>query len=304
MSENSTIEFSDVVDHLLLSALWGASFLFMRIAVPEFGAVVLIEARVAIAALVLLPFWWYRESASSRQQVIKHWPRIFVVGLLNSAIPFVLFAYSMLYITGGVAAILNGTAPIWGAVVAWLWLKNKLALNGIIGLFVGFSGVVVLVSNELLVPTEGKALAIFAAAFAGVLYGVAANYTSEKLSEVSAMSIATFSQVAATISLLPLLYWFLPPQLPGLGAWMALLALAVLCTSLAYLMYFRLLAEIGSTKAITVTFLIPMFGSLWGALFIDEKITIMMVVGMMIILLGTAMVTGILNIRGVLKKTS
>jgi len=116
------------------------------------------------------------------------------------------------------------------------------------------------------------------------------------------MSIATFSQVAAAISLLPLLYWFLPPEMPSLGAWLALLALAVLCTSLAYLMYFRLLAEIGSTKAITVTFLIPMFGSLWGCLFIDEKITIMMVVGMVIILLGTAMVTGILNIRGLLKK--
>jgi len=227
----------NIIELVILAAIWGASFLFMRIAVPEFGAVVLIEARVAIAALVLLPFWWHRESASSRQQVVKHWPRIFVVGLLNSSIPFVLFAYSMLYITGGVAA---------------LWLKNKLALNGIIGLLVGFSGVVVLVSNELAVPTEGKALAIFAAAFAGVLYGIAANYTSEKLSDVSAMSIATFSQVAAAISLLPLLYWFLPPEMPSLGAWLALLALAVLCTSLAYLMYFRLLAEIGSTKAITV----------------------------------------------------
>jgi len=104
----------NIIELVILAAIWGASFLFMRIAVPEFGAVVLIEARVAIAALVLLPFWWHRESASSRQQVVKHWPRIFVVGLLNSSIPFVLFAYSMLYITGGVAAILNGTAPIWG----------------------------------------------------------------------------------------------------------------------------------------------------------------------------------------------
>ena len=286
----------NTIELVVLAALWGASFLFMRIAVPEFGAVALIEARVLIAGLVLLPFWWLKESPSSRQKVIQHWPQIFVVGLLNSSIPFVLFAYSMLYITGGVAAILNGTAPVWGAVVAWVWLKNRLALNGVIGLLVGFAGVVILVSDELAIPAEGKVLAIAAAAFAPFLYGIAANYTSEKLSQVSALSIATFSQLAAAISLLPFLFWFMPPSNPSLDAWLALLALSVLCTSLAYLMYFRLLAEVGSTRAITVTFLIPLFGSLWGALFIGEQITLMMVIGMATILLGTALVVGVLKI--------
>jgi len=281
----------NIIELVVLAALWGASFLFMRIAVPEFGAIALIEARVFIAGLVLLPFWWVRESTSSREKVVRHWPQILMIGLLNSSIPFVLFAYSMLYITGGMAAILNGTAPIWGAVVAWVWLKNRLALNGIIGLLIGFIGVVVLVSDELAIPTEGKLLAVSAA------YGIAANYTSEKLGDVSALSIATFSQVAAAISLLPLLFWFMPTQMPSFEAWMALLALAVACTSLAYLMYFRLLSAVGSTKAITVTFLIPMFGSFWGALFIDEKITLMMIVGMGTILLGTALVTGVLKIR-------
>lgn len=286
----------NVIELIILAALWGASFLFMRIAVPEFGAVALIEARVLIAGLVLLPFWWAREPASSRASVVGHWPRIFVVGVLNSAIPFVLFAYSMLYITGGMAAILNGTAPIWGAVVAWVWLKKGLALNGIIGLSIGFIGVVVLVSDELSVPAQGKAVAIAAAAFAPILYGISANYTTEKLTEVSALSIATFSQLGAAVCLAPLLFWFMPTQMPGLDAWMALLALSVLCTSLAYLMFFRLLSEVGSTKAITVTFLIPLFGSIWGALFINEKITLMMAIGMGTILLGTALVVGVLSI--------
>lgn len=287
----------NTVELVILAALWGASFLFMRIAVPEFGAVALIEARVLIAGLVLLPFWWIRESASSREKVMKHWPQIFVVGLLNSSVPFVLFAYSMLYITGGVAAILNGTAPIWAAVVAWLWLKKRLALNGVTGLVIGFVGVVTLVSDELAASANSKVLAIVASAFAPVLYGIAANYTSEKLGQVSALSIATFSQIAAALSLLPLLFWFMPPEMPSFRAWMALLALSVLCTSVAYLMYFRLLAEVGSTKAITVTFLIPLFGSIWGALFINEEITLMMVIGMATILLGTALVTGVLKIR-------
>ena len=292
----------NIIELVILAAIWGASFLFMRIAVPEFGAVALIEARVLIAGLVLLPFWWVRESVISRDAVKKHWPQIFVVGLLNSSIPFVLFAYSTLYITGGVAAVLNGTAPIWGAVVAWLWLKQRMELNGVVGLCVGFIGVVVLVSGELAVPTQGKALAIAAAAFAPVLYGISANYSNEKQSEVSALSIATFSQLAAALSLLPLLFWFMPPEVPSLNAWLALLALSVLCTSLAYLMYFRLLAEVGGTRAITVTFLIPLFGAVWGALFIDEKITLMMIIGMGTILLGTALVVGVLKLRWINKK--
>jgi drug/metabolite transporter (DMT)-like permease len=294
----------NIIELVILAALWGASFLFMRIAVPEFGAIALIEARVLIAGLVLLPFWWLREPALSRQKVRKHWLNIFVVGLLNSAIPFVLFAYSMLYITGGMAAILNGTAPIWGAVVAWLWLNSRMQLSGVLGLVVGFIGVVVLVSDELAVPAQGKTLAIVASASAPLLYGIAANYTSEKLANVSALSIATFSQLSAALCLLPLLFWFMPSQMPSIEAWMALLALAVLCTSVAYLMFFRLLAEIGSTRAITVTFLIPLFGSLWGALFIDEEITMMMVVGMAIVLFGTALVTGVIKIGRLTKKPS
>lgn len=280
---------------ITLAALWGASFLFMRIAVPEFGAVALIVARVIIAALVLWPFWYFRESSKSRKTALEHWPSLIVVGLLNSSIPFVLFAYSMLYITGGMAAILNGTAPIWGAVVAWAWLGSRLSISAIVGLALGFIGVVVLVGDELSVPSQEKGLAIAAAAFAPVLYGIAANYTSEQLSGVSALSISMFSQVTAGASLLPWLFWFMPESMPSMNAWLSVLALAVVCTSLAYLMYFKLLADVGSTKAITVTFLIPIFGSLWGALFIQEVITLMMIVGMVTILLGTALVTGALT---------
>jgi drug/metabolite transporter (DMT)-like permease len=177
-------------------------------------------------------------------------------------------------------------------------------LSGVLGLTFGFIGVVVLVSDELAVPGQGKTLAIVASASAPLLYGIAANYTSEKLADVSALSIATFSQLSAALCLLPLLFWFMPSQMPSIEAWMALLALAVLCTSVAYLMFFRLLAEIGSTRAITVTFLIPLFGSLWGALFIDEEITMMMVVGMAIVLFGTALVTGVIKIGRLTKKPS
>lgn len=290
------MSFKNIIVLIVLAALWGASFLFMRIAVPEFGAIMLIEMRVLLAGLALLPFWWINESSQSKSRSLVKWKQIFVVGLLNSSIPFVLFAYSMLEISGGMASILNGTTPIWGAVVAWLWLKKRLSVNAVLGLLIGFLGVALLVSDEVTLSFDGKVLAILAASFAPILYGVAANFTAEKLSDISPLTIATFSQLAAAVSLLPLLAWYMPSTWPSLSAWLAVVALSLACTSWAYLIFFRLLADVGSTKAITVTFLIPLFGTVWGALFINEEITWMMILGMGIILTGTALVTGVLRV--------
>jgi drug/metabolite transporter (DMT)-like permease len=130
------------------------------------------------------------------------------------------------------------------------------------------------------------------------LYGIAANYTSEKLSQVSPLTIATMSQLAAAALLLPISLFFLPQGEISLTAWLAVVALGVLCTSLAYLMYFRLIAHVGSSNAVTVAFLVPVFGMFWGAVFLDEQITTTMVVGAAVILVGTALVTGVLKIKG------
>lgn len=286
---------------ILLAALWGASFLFMRVATPEFGAVLLIELRVLIAALVLLPFWLVSEPASVRRTTLEHWQGLTIVGLLNSAIPFVLFAYSTLYITGGFASILNATAPIWGGLVAWIWLRRVLQGGEILGLVIGFLGVILLVSGSLEWSMQGKTLGVLAAFSAPILYGVAANYTSEKLSHLSPLTIATFSQFSSAIVLLPFTIWFLPTQAISLHAWLSVIALAVFCTSLAYLLYFRLIAAIGSTRAITVTFLIPVFGMLWGLVFLEEQVSVSMLVGTSVILAGTALVNGFIKI-GVARK--
>ena len=282
---------------VLLAALWGASFLFMRIATPEFGAVALIEVRVLVASLFLLPIWFFRESAVTKITAQKHWRSIVMVGILNSAVPFVLFAYSTLHITGGFSSILNSTVPLWGALVAWIWLGKLLSRDAMIGITLGLLGVAVLLSDSLSLTQSQANLGILAALVASVLYGIAANYTAEKLRNVSALSIATFSQVAATIILLPFALLLMPQTTISLQAWMSVLVLGVFCTGLAYTLYFRLIAQIGSTKAITVTFLIPVFGTLWGALFIDEIITLEMVIGMLIILVGTAMVNGVLSFK-------
>ena len=283
---------------VLLAAIWGASFMFMVVAVPEFGAFALIELRVFLAAMVLLPFWWLREGKSQAPLVRQNIVTIVWVGLLNSAAPFVLFAYSVLYISGGIAAVLNSTAPIWGALVAWLWLKERLSLAGNLGLVIGVLGVITLVSGELfvdqgMVPPFVKATGLLAAALAPVLYGIAANLTSAKLKNISPLSTTTFSLVAASIVLLPFALFNLPQQMPSQAAWLCAIVLAIACTSLASLMFFRLISEIGSTKAITVAFMIPLFGTLWGVSFIGESVSITMLIGMAIILAGTALVVGL-----------
>jgi len=292
------MSYKHTVELILLAALWGASFFFMRVATPEFGAVALIEVRVLLAGLVLLPFWFVRKGMGEMKVVRCEWRALTIVGILNSAIPFVLFAYSTLYISGGYASILNATAPIWGALVAWVWFRDVMPLSAVTGLVVGFFGVVLLVSNTINWSFEMQNLAVLAAFSAPILYGIAANYTSEKLSHISPLAIATFSQLSSAIVLLPLAILFFPSQTISLSAWLSVIALATLCTSLAYLLYFHLIAEIGATKAITVTFMIPVFGMFWGWLFLNEKVTLSMLLGSGTILLGTALVTGLVRPRG------
>ena len=287
----------NLIELILLAMVWGASYMFMRIATPEFGAIALIEIRVLVASLFLLPIWVLREAKSSKEKVKQFWWPLLVIGTLNSAVPFVLFAYSTLSITGGFASILNSTAPIWAALVAWIWLRKKLNFNGVLGLMLGMVGVSILVSDSLSFDNNAEMIGIIAAVIASLLYGISANYTTEKLSEVSPLTISTFSQIGAMLVLLPLAIYFFPKEDISMESWLAVLALGVFCTGFAYTMYFRLIANVGSTKAITVTFLIPIFGTMWGALFLDEEVTQEMIVGTLIILLGTALVTGILSVR-------
>lgn len=281
---------------VLLAALWGASFLFMRVAVPEFGPFMLITVRVVTASLVLLPIWYWRESVASRQSVKTYWRELLVVGLFNSAIPFVLFAYSALFITGGLASIMNSTATIWTAIIAWVWLSRQPSLQSSIGLLLGFLGVIVLVYDSVGGPVAGAGKGTLAAAGAAVLYGIAANYASEKLRGVSPLTVATFSLVAAALILLPIAAINIPSASISPLAWGAVLAMGVFSTAIANIIYFYLLATVGPTRAVTVTFLIPVFGTLWGALFINESISAAMLIGGGIILFGIALVTNVVRI--------
>jgi len=288
------VKTSDLVDLIVLGAIWGASFLFMRVAAPQFGAVPLITARVGIGAVFLLVVMARR---GGLHRLSDNAARLTFLGAVNSAIPFSLFAYAVLSVTAGFASVLNSTAPLFGALVAFIWLRDRPAPARIAGLIVGFAGVLVLVWGRLSVGGDGGALAVLAGLSAAVLYGISANYAKKRLSDVDPLVIATGSLVAATVLLLPLaiLYW--PQTAPGLVSWVSAVLLGVFCTGIAYILYFRLLSRIGPSKTLAVTYLIPAFGVLWGHLLLDEPVTASMLVGCAVILLGTTLATGMLGSR-------
>ena len=279
----------NLLELCLLAAIWGASFLFLRIAAPEFGPLALIALRVGIAALVLAPAL---RSASARSQLrAKAWP-LLVVGISNSALPFGLFAYSTLYINAGLDSILNASTPIWTALIAAVWFQAGLGRQQLAGLLLGLAGVVLLVWDTIGAGIAGVPLAIAAALLAAVCYGFAVNYSKRRLAGVQPLVVAFGSQLSAAIVLLPLALPFWPRHAIAISTWSCVAALGVICTGFAYILYFRLIERAGATYAASVTFLIPLFGLLWGALFLGEKITPTMLAGCAIVLLGTALASG------------
>jgi drug/metabolite transporter (DMT)-like permease len=270
---------------VLLAALWGGSFLFMRIAVPELGPIWLSECRVLLAGLALLPLVISR---GLWPELRRHARPLMVVGFLNSALPFSLLAFTSLSLPAGITAILNGTVPFFGVVVAFFWLKEPLTWARISGLILGFTGVVVLVGLQETTVTPGLLLAVGTGVIAAISYAVAAPYVRLRLRGVPALVIATGTLLSAASFLVPLLPLTRPQQMPHPMALGAVVALALLSTSVAYLIYFHLIEQVGSTRALTVAYLIPLFAMAWGALLLDEPLTQSMILGCGLILLGTA----------------
>jgi drug/metabolite transporter (DMT)-like permease len=284
----------DIVELVSLSMLWGGSFLLMRMGAAEFGPVVLSALRLIGASLLLLPLLLWR----GQWQVLRqHWRPIFLVGVTNSALPFVCFAYAALSISAGLMAIFNAATPLFAAVIAWWWLKDRLTPLRVAGLVIGFIGVAWLAWDKASFKPGGSGWAVLACVAASMLYGFSANYTKRRLSGVAPLAVAAGSQVGASLFLCvpAMLLW--PSQPPSSSAWLMAAALAFACTGLAYLMFFRLIANVGPSNAITVTFLVPLFAVLWGKVFLGEALTPAMGMGCLVILLGTGLTTGVLGKR-------
>jgi drug/metabolite transporter (DMT)-like permease len=285
-------------DFLLLAALWGGSFLFMHLGAVEFGPVPTAGLRVSVAALVLLPLLAARGQAPALRRNAGH---LLVTGVLNAAVPFALYSYAVLHVTTGTASIVNATVPLFGAVLAWLWLGDRLGWWRWCGLALGFAGVALLASRSGAAPgaarglAGGTALPLAACLGACACYGTAASYAKRHLGGVPPLATAAGSLSGASLALAAPTAWWWPARTPGPAAWMAIVAMGILCTALAYVLYFRLIERAGPSRALAVTFLAPVFAVAYGAVLLDEPVTPWMVGCGGVILAGTLVSTGLLR---------
>ena len=284
----------DAVDLVLLAAIWGASFLFMRIAAPAFGPLALVEVRMLVGGLFLLPLLALRGGLGGLR---RHAGRIVLIGVVNSAVPFVLVTYAMLTLTAAFASVLNATVPMWTALIAAVYLRERVRATQWIGLAVGAAGIVVLVGDRIEFDPSGRlwreTLAIGAALAGMIFYAISAHLARRILADVPPMVTATGSQLTAALLLAPAALATWPAQSPALPAWAAAVVLGVLCTAIGYLLYFRLIGNVGALRASNVTYLIPLFATLWGTVFLGEPLTPRLVIGGAIVLAGTALALGV-----------
>jgi drug/metabolite transporter (DMT)-like permease len=271
-----------------LAAMWGASFIFIDIAVPALGAIAMAGSRALLAASVLALY-----ALATRQALRTGVPPavVFLVGAVNVAAPFALISAAQLTIPPSLAAIINATAPLFSAVFAAVFIGHRMTGKLAAGLALGLLGVALVVG---LAPVDLDAktlLAVAASTGAAACYAAGGHLHKAHFARVSPAAAATVQQLAAAVLLAPLLLADPPRAAPDGGQIVAVVALAVGASGIGYLIYFRLIAELGATSALTVTYLVPVFGVLWAAIFRGDEITFGMLAGAAVVLAGVALVT-------------
>jgi drug/metabolite transporter (DMT)-like permease len=273
---------ADAARLVTLAAVWGASFLFIRIAAPAIGVIATADVRMLIAGSALALYY----ALTGFDAEWRRWWRYYLlIGALNCVAPFLLFGYVALELSVGLMAVLNATSPMWGALLSALTLRERLSPGRIAGLLIGVVGV------ALVSGAEGSArwLAILAGLAAAFCYGLTGVVLRRWGQNASARGMAAGTLLMGGVLLAPVLA-VAPPPWPAVNVVLAMLALALVCSSLGYILYFRLIADIGPAGALTVTYLIPIFGVVWGALFLGEPLSAAMILGALVVIAGTVLV--------------
>jgi drug/metabolite transporter (DMT)-like permease len=271
------------VELTILGAIWGASFLFMRVSARDFGAIPLVEVRLALGALLLLPILLSGYTHFER----KHIGPLIFISAINSAIPFALFAWAAQRAPAGIGAITNATAVMFTALVAFAFYGEHVSKRRAVGLIAGFIGVAVLASGK----TDGNSVwsAALAGTFAAFLYGIGGNLVRRQLAGIPPGAVAAGTLVCASLLLAPFAILSWPSAPIPLHSWVSAVLLGVLCTGVAYFIYFRLIYRIGAPRASTVTYLVPLFGVVWAWIVLGEPLTVTMAIAGALILGGVAL---------------
>jgi drug/metabolite transporter (DMT)-like permease len=262
----------------VLGAIWGASFLFMRVAAKDFGPLALVEVRLALGSVVLLPFLWRARAQFPRTL----WPKLALIGAINSAGPFILFAWAAERAPAGIGAITNAMTVLFTALVGFLFFREKIGPRRAVALVAGFAGVVVLASGKT--AGESVGMAVIAGCIAAFLYGIGINLVRRHLTGLPPAAVASATLGTSTLLTLPFAIWQWPQHPIPLNSWLCAGMLGVVCTGLAFVMYYRLIARIGASRASTVTYLIPLFGVAWAWMLLDEPLTMTMAIACTVIL--------------------
>lgn len=250
-----------------LGVVWGCSFLFMRVAAPQFGTYALVELRLALGTAVLLPFLWLARARFP----LRRWPTLAAIGVLNSALPFLLFAWGAQHAPAAIGAICNAMTVLFTALIAFLFFGEKIGTRRALALLVGFVGVLVLATGKSAGLSVGPAA--FAGATASLLYGIGYNLVKRHMGDLPPAAAAASTLGCSALLLAPLAWTHWPAAPVPARAWACAGALGVLCTGLAFLMYYRLIQRIGPARASTVTYLIPVFGALLAWSILREPLT-------------------------------
>ncbi|HEX6710065.1 MAG TPA: DMT family transporter [Rubrobacter sp.] len=280
----------DFAGLILLGALWGGSFLFIRVAVPALGPFLLVELRVGLAAAALI---LYALVASRMPKIRYRWRSFLALGFLNAAVPFSLISTAEIHLTASLAAILNSTTVMFTAIVAAVWMGEALTTRKVVGVILGIVGVTVLVGWDPITLNGVVLLSVAAMLGASLAYALGATYAKQAFSGIPPLGMAVGQQTAATALLWPLALVSFPKEAPSLVVVLSMLGLALLSTSVAYLIYFRLIENVGPTSTVTVTLLVPVFGLLFGVLLLDEPFGFGTLAGLGIILSSVVLITGV-----------
>lgn len=285
-----TLRPADLARLLLLAAIWGGSYAFMRIAAPVLGGIGTAWARILIAGMLLC---LYAAIIGASLQWKTWWKHYLLIGMMNSAIPFSLIAFAMKSLPANYGAIINALSSVFGTLFAFFMLGEAASARKLAGIALGFGGVALLVRLGPIPVTGDVIVATLACTLATACYGFISVYTKKHTTGAPMLGLAAGALLIPGVLITPLALPGLPETMPDNTVILSVLALAIFCSGIAYLLYFRLIRDIGPTRAISVTFLIPVFGTLWGVLFLHETITLTTILGGLTIMAGMALVLGV-----------
>ena len=274
------MELKDWILLTALAAIWGSAFMFIKISAVDFGPILLVTLRLLIAGLVFMPFLLRKKKRSLFKAYL---PAIIIIAIVSNAMPFTMFAYASLGATSNMLGILNGTTAFLTTIIAYFWLKEAVTSKQIIGLLLGFVGVLILVN-----PSNGSTtlIASMCAMIGSLCYAFNAAYLQKYHSNSDKIVLIGWSMLFGGFFMIPLASFNLPNSIPDTNSILALFWLAVISTGVGYLAYVRLIDRIGAVKTVTLTYLLPVFSIIWGAIFLQEQITIFILGGFIFVMMG------------------